>query len=265
MRVFTCERQFEAMMTCIYDAWSVALDVGHENVRLMLEPVYQPSFFDEYIHIDPDREKAEKVIRSIRNKLGISAYISVYYAYLAAEDALDDIYRFLRIGFRYGRDVLQALTHPEVVRIQELRRRVGNEAHYFREFARFHSIDDKVYVCHLEPKSRVIDLVAEHFADRMPSEYFMIVDDIRRYAVIHDCKDRDARNRLSIRELTQEELELLKKTEEYPDEYRKLWKTFFDTIGIEQRRNPTCQRNLMPLWMRKHVVEFMDGEQHLHV
>ncbi|MDR2671871.1 MAG: TIGR03915 family putative DNA repair protein [Coriobacteriales bacterium] len=30
------------------------------------------------------------------------------------------------------------------------------------------------------------------------------------------------------------------------DEFQALWQTFFDTIAIEERRNPTCQRNFMP-------------------
>ena len=34
-----------------------------------------------------------------------------------------------------------------------------------------------VYVSHLEPKSDVIMLVGRHFADRMPSEHWMIIDD----------------------------------------------------------------------------------------
>ena len=37
MIVFTCEDEFEAMMTCIYDAWSARL--VHSNVRLMTEPI----------------------------------------------------------------------------------------------------------------------------------------------------------------------------------------------------------------------------------
>ena len=58
------------------------------------------------------------------------------------------------------------------------------------------------------------------------------------------------------RELSIEEMQVLKQTEEYPDEYRKLWKTFFDTIAIEQRENRKCQMNHIPLWKRKHTVEF---------
>ena len=35
-----------------------------------------------------------------------------------------------------------------------------------------------------------------------------------------------------------------------------LWKVFFKSIGIEQRKNPRCQRNMLPLWYRKHMTEF---------
>ena len=158
----------------------------------------------------------------------------------------------------------------------EIRRAVGNEIHHFREFARFNSIDNKVYVCHLEPKHDVIYQVAEHFADRMPDEYFMILDDNRKYAVIHPGKhysgqqaDREREiseqnrymkekaQKMYLRELSDEEIKTLRRTELLKDEYTELWKTFFHTIGIEQRKNPTCQRNLMPIWKRKHAVEFM--------
>ena len=44
MMVFTCLPDFEAMMTCIYDAWDWALKNGHENLRLELEPIIQPTF-----------------------------------------------------------------------------------------------------------------------------------------------------------------------------------------------------------------------------
>ena len=36
---------------------------------------------------------------------------------------------------------------------------------------------ERFYVSHLEPKSDVIMLVGRHFADRMPSEHWMIIDD----------------------------------------------------------------------------------------
>lgn len=239
-------------MTCIYEAWSEALKVGHDKIQLKKEPIFQQTLFDEYIHVDADGEKAGKVIRSIRRDISDEAYLNVYYATLSVEeDALQAIYNFLRVGFAVGKGVLDYITNPHVMRIFEIRRRVGNESHHFREFARFQSLDNKVYVSHLEPRSDVIMLVGRHFADRMPSEHWMIIDDNRRTACVHP---KDESNYL--RYLTDEEFEVLRKTEDYEDEYTDMWKTFFNTIGIKERENYICQRNMFPIWKRKHVVEF---------
>ena len=93
--------------------------------------------------------------------------------------------------------------------------------------------------------------MAEHFADRMPSEHFVIVDDNRRLAVVHP-KDEE----LYFMYLTDEEFDVLSRSEDFEDEYTRLWRTFFKTIGIKERENRACQRNMFPIWMRKHAVEF---------
>ena len=46
MIVYTCEDTFEAMMTCIYDAW--ASKEGHQNIRLKTEPLGTMELFCEY-------------------------------------------------------------------------------------------------------------------------------------------------------------------------------------------------------------------------
>lgn len=252
MKVFSCEDKFEAMMTCIYDAWSWALNNGHDQVKLQREPIYQQNMFDEYMHIDEDPDKVTKVTRSIRRQISDQAYLYVFYASLSVEeDALQAIYNFLRVGFAIGPKVCSMYANPHVMRMIELKRRIGNEAHYFREFARFSSLNNKVYVCHLEPKNNVIMLVGEHFADRMPSEHWMIIDDNRKYAIVHP---KDEEN--YIRYLTDVELIALRNSEKYEDEYTDMWRTFFNAISIKQRENIACQRNLFPIWMRKHAVEF---------
>ena len=46
MTIYTCENTFEAMMTCIYDAWDSKK--GHQNIRLKAEPVGDMDLFCEY-------------------------------------------------------------------------------------------------------------------------------------------------------------------------------------------------------------------------
>lgn len=40
MKIFTCQDRLEDIMTCIYDAWSAALKVGHSQIQLRKEPVF---------------------------------------------------------------------------------------------------------------------------------------------------------------------------------------------------------------------------------
>ncbi|MDO5539621.1 MAG: TIGR03915 family putative DNA repair protein [Eubacteriales bacterium] len=250
MTVFTCEDTFEGMMTCIYDAWAARL--GHKNVRLQTEPVLQQELFCQYVHVSGDTRKTEKVVRSVQRKISVQAYRRMYLAAMSFEtDKLDAIYRFLVLGFAYGPDILERMSEPAVMRIWELSRKVGNEAHFFREFTRFTSLDGRVYVAHIEPKCNITAISAEHFADRMPSENWMIIDDNRRIGAVHPKNQP-----FYMTEFSKEEMDRLLESEEQTDEYTDLWKEFFRSIGIEARKNPKCQRNMMPLWYRKHATEF---------
>lgn len=248
MTIFTCQDSFEAMMTCIYEAWSSRL--GHHNVRLLTEPCGTMELFCEYHHVKPQEEKAKSVIRSIRSKISLEAYRMVYRAAMSdQEDKLDTIYRFIAAGFHFGADVIHYLQEPVVMRMQELNRRVLNEAHLFREFIRFSERQRRVLVSFISPKCNVLTLVAPAFADRMPSEDWMIIDDLRREAVVHP-HDQD----YYITALTDVELYELK--QEKDDPVKELWICFFETTAILQRKNPACQRAHMPIWYRKHMTEW---------
>lgn len=251
MRVFTCADRWEDMASCIYDAWAWALTGGHDRLRLEKEPVLQATLFDEYVHIEPDPAKAEKVMRSVWHKISPEAYHLISYASLYREDMLDEIYRFLRLGFSAGGRATSMLTDPHVMRLMEASRNVTNEIHYFREFARFDQMADGVLISHIEPKNQVVYPVSEHFADRMPSLPWMIVDDRRALAVVHPADEPSY-----LRELTGEEAALLAQSEEQSDTYSELWQTFFSATAIPQRENPACQRTHFPLWMRRHATEF---------
>lgn len=89
------------------------------------------------------------------------------------------------------------------------------------------------------------------FADRLPSENWMIIDDIRRLAIVHPA-DRD----YYLTPLTPEELRRLSR--EPDDQFVGLWKEFFVSTAILQRKNYRCQRTMLPLWYRKNMTEFRE-------
>ncbi|MBO5449933.1 MAG: TIGR03915 family putative DNA repair protein [Lachnospiraceae bacterium] len=252
MYIFSCKPRWEDMLTCIYEA--SASKRGHTNIKLVLEPIEQYSLLDQYIHVDADLKKAECVMKTIREKISPQVYRELAYASMAyEEEILDLIYRVLLVGFSYGPDVLNMVMYREIMQFNQIRRRLGREVNHFQEFVRFHEVQKGLYVAHIEPKSRLVVALGPIFADRMPSEHFMIIDDIHKEALIHPKDEM-----YYLKPLNDSEYEQLLKTEEMNDAYTDLWKIFFETIAIRERANEKCQTNLFPLWTRKHAVEFME-------
>ncbi|MBR6309083.1 MAG: TIGR03915 family putative DNA repair protein [Lachnospiraceae bacterium] len=249
MTVFTCNDDLESMLTCIYDAWYSRL--GHSNVRLATEPIEQLNMFDTYIHVEPNTDKAMAVADAINRRISPAFYSEVAFCLGAYEkDALDTVYRVLILGFKLGVGVLDAYGYDEVARFKAIRIRYGREASSFLEFVRFNLVDG-VYVAHFEPKSRVLLPVAEHFSDRMPSEHWMLIDDVHKEAAVHPCNEQ-----YYVRILSEEEFARLKATEDYDDGFTALWKIYFTEIAIKERENPKCQLTHFAKWKRKHVTEF---------
>ena len=252
MTVFTCAHNWEAMLTCIYEAWASRL--GHRNIRLEYEGDNQLTLMDEYIHVDADPAKAESVMDAINLKISPHVYTELAYESMSTEeDALDNIYRVLLLGFSLGPDVLKMVQYAAITRHIEIRRHVGNEAHHFIEFARFHEIRKSLFIAHIEPENRIVSALGPHFADRFPSEAWMIVDDVHGEALVHPADEQ-----FYLKTLAPDELAVLRETERINDEYTDLWRVFFKSIAIKERMNYELQRNLFPLWKRKHAVEFDD-------
>ena len=258
MTIYTCKPEWEAMLTCIYEASKSGL--GHKNIRLMLEPVSQYTLFDNYIHVDADSAKARKVSDALCQQISCEFYNELAYTSMAyEEDVLDNIYHVMLLGFTYGKDILNMVQYSDVMRNRQIRKRVGNEAHHFVEFLRFHMVGgisgvmgSSVYAAHIEPKSRVLPVLGVHFEDRMPSENWLIADDVHREVIVHPANGHYYLSRPS-----KDEFDRLLETELINDEYTDMWKAFFDTIAIKERYNPKCQDTLFPKWTRKHAVEFL--------
>ncbi|MDD3360812.1 MAG: TIGR03915 family putative DNA repair protein [Hespellia sp.] len=249
--IFTCDDSLEGILTCIYDAWASKL--GQQNIRLLIEPVVEYELFCDYRHTDSDSHKANNVIDSIQKKISSYAYQMVYRCAMSASpDKADIIYRFLLLGFHYGRQITDMIQFPAVSAIFEINRAVGNEAHFFREFVRFLNMKGNVLAAHIEPKSDVLIFIAPHFADRMPSENWMIIDDNRKSAVIHPADQE-----YYLTSLSDDEFLRLSHLEDSDDPFIDLWKEFFETIAIKPRENYRCQRNLFPIRYRRHVTEFI--------
>lgn len=251
MRVYLCENSFEGILTAVYDAWASKL--GHANVRLELQGEYNLELFAEYVTVIPDDEKAEKVARTLRQKVSEEVFEYVYKAAMSQEGKKADlIYRFIVLAIQRGARVVNELGNPVVMDVFALVRNVSNESHLLLGFIRFKELENGVLFARITPKNHVLTLVAPHFEDRLSGENWVIYDATHEMAAMHGKNT----SWILSREVKVPEA-LLSSGEE--EEYEQLWKVFFHTIGIEARKNPKCQRNMLPLWYRKNMLEFEEN------
>lgn len=252
--VFLCQPNIDGMLTGIYDAWEMSAGTkgqkgcGHNSVRLQLAGTYNYTFFCKYIEVAPDADKALKVSRSICSKVSNEVYEHCIRAlYSQADDRADAVYRFLTLAFRVGPRIMERYGDPYVMRVFELRRYVSEEAHQLFGFTRFEEYPNHVLAAKISPKNDVIELLASHFADRMSGEKWLIYDiNRKRYALFRP------ETGLIFGEGFLEFLQ----NKSAQDEYTDLWKAFFDSVTIAERKNPRCQRTHLALRYRPNMTEF---------
>lgn len=253
IRVFLCEDTLTGILTGVYDAWDSRL--GHENVRLQSGGYENMELFCEYAEVPPDLEKADRVLRTIRTRLGEEAYEMIAYAaaYPHAGKA-DAIYRMIVVGLHLadGQKVSGMLTHPDVRLVFELRRKAWHIAHRYMGFVRFRELKNGVLFSGIEAEADVLALIAPHFADRLPLEDWAIYDRSRRKAAVHP-----AGKGWVILEDAEEAFAGLQESEE-ESRFDRLWKIFHRAVGIESRSNQQLQMSFLPKKFRPFMNEFMD-------
>lgn len=253
-RIYLCDNSIDGIFTAIYIAWSSRL--GHSNVKI--EEKSEGSkfsnieLFAEYVAVDTNAELANKVGKSIREKISVEAYeMSVRVALSDHSGKADLIYRFLILGFAIGSSIIEHLSNEVVNMMFKVDKNVRNEAHHLLGFIRFSEHENGLLTSTIHPKNNVLSIVTPHFADRLPMERFLIYDGSRKLASLHVPNTP-----WIIAEVPDIDLDRVREISAYEDQYREMWISFFDHIAIKERVNPKLQRNNLPLRFRGDMTEF---------
>lgn len=254
MTIFQCEDSVDGIFTAVYDAWASKL--GHPNVSLRIETKMNLELFVDYKIVVTDHEKAEKVARSVRHKMGEDAYQTIYQAALSMyPEKADCIYRVVVRGMtssvseRGARMIVWNLQDPNVSRLFELSRRTGNEAHRYLGFVRFREMENGVLFSEIQAENYVLPLIGDHFSNRFPNENFMIYDNGHGDCLFH------GKGYPWFIYKNMHPNEEIKKESEREEEFQRLWKGFCSSISIKPRENKQLQRQMWPMKYRKWMTE----------
>ena len=128
---------------------------------------------------------------------------------------------------------------------------VSRENHKFKGFTRFKKMNNEIYYAEINPTNNILPLLSNHFRARLKSEYWIIKDVNRN---LYSLYDKESFIIVSGDEFKINDFNL----SDDEDKFLSLWKEFYNTVGIKERKNDRCRMNFMPKKYWKYIVEMSD-------
>ncbi len=239
----------------LYDGtFSTLMDLITQLLAFKTKPLnicnqnnYLPSLLDETIELKLDNNFDISKIKVTKKILK-----TIYYVYLSTDEHKElIIYYFLLNGLKYQDKIFTMRNLKCVNSTLKIAKYVSNENHKLKGFLRFQELENHILYAEISPTNNVLELLSIHFMKRLKNEYWIIKDvgrntysfyDKQKYYIIAD-------ENINLKTLGAIEKE---------KEVENLWVTFFNTIGIKERKNNRCQMNFMPKKYWKYIIE-MEG------
>ncbi len=255
---------FEGFLSCVYHHY-------YDDKASGIFPIncYQNNILKPYRIVETDEGYAQKVYNAIDSKISTSALKRVYYVFLSNCERKENIaLDYIQLGFKLGCGLDALHGHPVVYEAQRIAQKVSFEAHRLTGLVRFSvlvlntslpqsdcenaiiryksGVSDELLYAKIEPDHDVLELMADHFADRFKGNPFLIHDARRKKALY------SAAGHWYIAPINEKDLPAQSQEERF---YRLMWKNYFNGISIEARVNPQCQKRMMPVRYWKNLTE----------
>lgn len=253
---FICEDSIDGILTAVFDAYSFKKEKrieSHDLIHILTREPMTYRLFTQYQHTETDRTKSNRVIQTLIREFGDDTYYHLCLAMSSTdEEKADAVYHTIVMGLKYhDRKVLERLHTDCVHKVFSAGRKAGNEAHYYTEFLRFAELENGILYAKIGATCNILPFIVPHFADRLPSENFIIYDEKHQLFALHP--KRSEWYLASSQEFHEDALVYSDEEEKYAD----LFCHFVNKIAIKERYNPKCQMIHLPLHYRTYMVEFL--------
>lgn len=242
--VLLCDGSWEGYFTAVF----MAEAMRPRAREIFLEPPAQLSFIPP-MQVQTQPDKAQRVWRAVCKQLGADAQWTCEALLCAGRaDRGTVLLGYLRRGWQIGSQVEEDLGNPAVWEAMRVRRQVEFEIHRMKGLVRFAHAGNDVFYSAIEPDNDILPYLAEYFQDRLGDQRFVLHDVRRLMAAVYQPGEGKG-----------VVITPLDKPSEDPSQgdtfFPGLWRTYFQTIAIKERTNPTLQRQHMPRRYWKHLHE----------
>ena len=231
MTAYRYDGTFAGFLTCAWDA----LEDGTEPSAFLLPGDGATLWEERQVAADQGRARRLYAALSRRVSPAFQKLIARGFLTCLAEKELA-LLTLIRRGLREGDRVRLDLSDPVMARVNLALTKMWTEWDHLKGFVRFSELDS-VLVGEIEPKNRVLPLLAPHFAERYSGERLALYDRTHHELFLSHL----GRWKL----LPAEDFRMDPAgTEEQT--FRAMWRKYYQTIAIEGRINPALRRSHMP-------------------
>ncbi len=236
-RTYVYDRSFDGLLTVIFEALARretprAIRSGEET---------QLQLFDDAIVIATDPEKAARVWQGLGKGLGEKRRRRCLHAFLSGAVGIEmSILCYVQRAFDREEEAECSDPIDVLLALRQASSCVRREAHRMRGLVRFEELARDIFVALIAPRYDVLPLIRRHFEQRYATQNWIIYDTQRGYGLFWDTmKTREVR----VPDMPIGSNALGGGCEgRYPD----LWKTYFRSLTIPERRNPKLHLRQLP-------------------
>ncbi|MGE5393801.1 MAG: TIGR03915 family putative DNA repair protein [Candidatus Saccharibacteria bacterium] len=252
MNIFSFDNTFEGLLTLVFECYQR----GCFPDEILCGEGSQPVLFSSTIHIHTDELKAERVWNGIVSHSSKENAHRIYRVFLSELPHVPLLLvKYMRLVINSRKNEETNFSEPVVVEINKLHQKVCKEAHRVQMFVRFQKTIEGSYYASFAPMHDVLPLCIPHFKDRYADQPWIIYDLKRNYGFWYDLKNvaRVTFDDLKVNSQNgQLHASLLAEDEKH---FQQLWKQYYHSICITERKNDKVHRQLMPQRFWKYLPE----------
>ena len=243
MTAYRCDGTTDGILCCLFRAFS-----QKEEPYAVFSDCFQPSFDTVVVYVPTDEKTAERVAAGIIKNCSRPLLENMVFAARSGDPLKETvIFRAVKKCLEKRADITADLSDYDMLAFHDLIERIRKEIHRFKGFLRFSECEGGGLYAHFEPDNDVSDLLVGHFKKRFSSDKFIIHDVKRNVIVVCDGKTHQ---RIALSGGITVTLSQGEKN------FNSLWKTYFDSVSIKERKNTRQQDNYLPRRYRKNMTEF---------
>lgn len=247
-KIFLYDGTFSSLMALIY----YLIVFKHTPFGIKDEKKYINNLLDNPIYLN--LEKKEEKYKTITNYLSKNIINTAYYIYLSDDENKElIIYYFIKNSLKFKNEIFFQRNLNCVNKALNLRNYVLGEAHKMKGFLRFKETKNNFLYAEMSPTNNIIEIIASHFQKRLKNNCWIIKDVKRNLLAIYDLKKISYYDEKDIIKLNLE-------NNNDEDLVEILWKKYFKTIGIKERKNEKVQMNFMPKKYWNYMLEMEDNK-----